>query len=313
MTPQPADTIFSARGKIMLTGEYLVLEGARTLARPTLRRQFLHVGTQGIPGQLQWVSLDYQGKSWFEYTFRPSEPDFKLKLSQDPVAAKLWSLLDFNASLSGLDVVQPGYKVTTRLEWPRDWGLGSSSSLVVLLSRWFGSDPFVVQQDILGGSGYDIACGLSDEAIIYTLKEGQPKYQPVNTNPTFERHAAFAWLGSKADTDLAIRHFKQLVSAEDITDSIPRVDLITDTVLVSTDAQEMVEALGEHEAIIGSLIQREPIRHKHFKTFPGMVKSCGAWGGDFVLFLGREPSEAFMQKTASSYGLQLFTPAELFC
>ena len=55
---------FYSRGKLLLSGEYLVLKGARALALPTKLGQTLSFEKKQS-SQLIWKSLDKNGLSWF--------------------------------------------------------------------------------------------------------------------------------------------------------------------------------------------------------------------------------------------------------
>jgi hypothetical protein len=52
------------------------------------------------------------------------------------------------------------------------------------------------------------------------------------------------------------------------------------------------EACRSHEALLSMLIQRPTVQDRLFPDFPGVVKSLGAWGGDFVMAAADEPSAA---------------------
>jgi hypothetical protein len=41
--------------------------------------------------------------------------------------------------------------------------------------------------------------------------------------------------------------------------------------------------LEEHELIMGGVLGRKPVKDYLFGDFKGIVKSLGAWGGDFVM------------------------------
>ena len=58
---------FYSNGKLLITGEYLVLDGAKALALPTKYGQFLKI-TTGAVGQIHWASFDYDNSLWFEET-----------------------------------------------------------------------------------------------------------------------------------------------------------------------------------------------------------------------------------------------------
>ena len=59
---------FYSNGKLLITGEYLVLDGANAFALPTKFGQNLIV-EKGSPQKIKWTSLDADGNIWFEDTF----------------------------------------------------------------------------------------------------------------------------------------------------------------------------------------------------------------------------------------------------
>jgi mevalonate kinase len=56
---------FYSNGKLLITGEYLVLDGAKAFALPTKFGQSLII-EEGSNKAIQWVS--YDGSVWFENT-----------------------------------------------------------------------------------------------------------------------------------------------------------------------------------------------------------------------------------------------------
>ena len=62
-------TSFYSNGKLLITGEYLVLDGALSLAIPTIYGQSLTVRPISEK-QLVWKSLDEKGKIWFEERYK---------------------------------------------------------------------------------------------------------------------------------------------------------------------------------------------------------------------------------------------------
>jgi mevalonate kinase len=59
---------YYSNGKLLLTGEYLVLEGAKSLALPTKFGQDLLVAVIQEP-QIIWGSFTHTGACWFEAVF----------------------------------------------------------------------------------------------------------------------------------------------------------------------------------------------------------------------------------------------------
>ena len=48
---------------------------------------------------------------------------------------------------------------------------------------------------------------------------------------------------------------------------------------------------------MSAVLQMETVKEKHFSDFKGVIKSLGAWGGDFVMVLSKQnPKEYFIAK-----------------
>ena len=59
--------------------------------------------------------------------------------------------------------------------------------------------------------------------------------------------------------------------------------------LLSCESLSEFERLMElHESIISNLLGIPRVKNSLFHDYPGIVKSLGAWGGDFVLVSGTE-------------------------
>ena len=56
---------YYSNGKLLITGEYLVLDGAKSLALPTKFGQYLNISS-GSLGQIHWTSFDYDQSLWFK-------------------------------------------------------------------------------------------------------------------------------------------------------------------------------------------------------------------------------------------------------
>ena len=66
----------------------------------------------------------------------------------------------------------------------------------------------------------------------------------------------------------------------------------TDIIYASRRLEHFTEACRSHEALLSSLIQRPTVQERLFPDFRGVVKSLGAWGGDFVMAAADDPSAA---------------------
>lgn len=271
---------FYAHGKLLLSGEYAVLDGALAWAVPTQLGQWLEVYNDE-PGLLVWQALDYEHIPWFEATLKIS--DFSLVQYTDKAYATRLSevLLAARQQNPGFLKKDKGLKVVTRLEFPVEWGLGTSSSLVTLMAEWAGVDAFRLLADTFGGSGYDIACAKSETPILFNLLQGKPLWEMVPHVPPFTEHLYFVYLGQKQNSREGIARYRQ--SGADFDKLVTEITLCTVTMQASQRLDTLQQAMEWHENIISTALQLPKVKERYFPDFPGAVKSLGAWGGDFVL------------------------------
>lgn len=271
---------FYGHGKLLLTGEYAVLDGAKAIALPTKFGQKLSVKpTRG--SDLIWESVGDDGQVWFEANI--SLFDFKpLKTSHEETAAYLGKLLKNAVRLNSefLDKWN-GYKVQTQLEFPRKWGLGSSSTLTYILAQWADVNPFFLHFKISDGSGYDIACAGAEGPIEYSLKDDEIKYTEIEFDPPFKDNIYFVYLNQKQDSEAEVRRYlKEVKSRKDLASKINK---ISEKILECKKLSAFEELIEEHENILSQAIQKPKIKETFFKEYWGSMKSLGAWGGDFAL------------------------------
>ena len=60
--------LFKSNGKILLTSEYLVLDGAKAIALPSKLTQELYV-EQCDKEIIEWQGIDEKGNVWYEENF----------------------------------------------------------------------------------------------------------------------------------------------------------------------------------------------------------------------------------------------------
>jgi len=158
-----------AHGKLLLTGEYLVLEGAFALALPLKYGQSFSV-KKNTDGLLTWQA-NYLQKPWFSAKF--SLPNLKLlSFDNENLALRLHEiLLQLQKMKPGFFSEKQGFLINTELDFNPEYGFGSSSTFIANLARWAHVDPFQLQKNTFGGSGYDIACALSGKPLFFQLKQ----------------------------------------------------------------------------------------------------------------------------------------------
>jgi mevalonate kinase len=279
----------SAPGKLLITGEYAVLHGAKALAVPTRLSQHLKV-TKGSSGRgFHWLSREENGNVWFEAHFDRLNLDI-LETSDLEKAEKVKGLLR-----CGLEIDSTFFedieRVEFKLDFPLSWGLGSSSTLVASLSQWMHVNGFYLMKKVWQGSGYDVAVGTEKTSLIYELEDGRPKWENVTWNPSFSDQLYFVHLNKKMDSSKAVVEF--LTRPKDQS-AFARISEITESV-AGTDSYSLFKLLlEEHNAIIEQLLEMPQHTKQIFPFFDGLVKPLGAWGGDFVLIgTSEKPHDVF--------------------
>jgi len=277
---------FYSNGKLLLTGEYAILDGAKGLALPTKFGQFLRLSGSDSE-HFVWTSLDEADHIWFSSEF--SKKDFKMIHASDvEVAYRLSQILieaqklnsDFSPISNHINSVEA--KVT----FPREWGLGTSSTLIANVAAWANVNPYQLLEATFGGSGYDIACATHNTAITYQRNGFEPIVRDVVFQPSFKDQLFFVYLNQKKNSRQAINSYRNLdFNKEEL---INKVDAITKKILNCTSLIEFEDLLNEHEAILSEILQIPTIKSSLFNDYPNTIKSMGAWGGDFVLTTGTE-------------------------
>ena len=282
-------TLFTTRasGKLLLTGEYFVLDGAVALAVPVRFGQTLRAMSGQEPGTLVWKSTDQDGKTWFQGTFDTKFLDIVTETNA-ATAQTLQSILRACRQQNpGFLTGSEGVEATTQNDFPREWGLGSSSTLIAALALWANVDPYRVLFDTLGGSGYDIACAYADGPLLYQLKKTQPMVQRVDFQPLFAENIYFVYLGKKQNSREGISRYRPRADAFKTTAA--EICRLTERCLMATTLTEFEQVIQQHESIVSRALDLPTVKSQFFGDFPGAVKSLGAWGGDFVLATSRLP------------------------
>ena len=288
---------FYSNGKLLLTAEYLVLDGAKALAIPTKFGQNLIV-EETKSQQIFWKSCDSDGTIWFEDCFDFSEITHpKNSENESSIRHTLLVILQEAYRLNPDFIHQKiGYSIATELSFPRNWGLGTSSTLINNIAQWLHIDAFVLLKNSFGGSGYDIACAQNNSPILYHLDNGKPVVEKVNFEPEFSNHLYFVYLEKKQSSKESITAYYNNKNRE-LTQSIITNDTITQKVVQSKTLTEFAFALEEHESGMSHILEMETIKESLFSDFDGVIKSLGAWGGDFVLVVSKEnPTRYFKEK-----------------
>ena len=268
---------YHANGKLLLTGEYLVLKGALTLAIPTKLGQSLSVETRHGTS-LQWNAYKPDGL-WFSALLTSHLSPLT---STDPAKAeKLTQILKAVQELKPSSF-ESGLRFETHLDFHPEWGLGSSSTLISNLAQWAEVDPYLLLKNTVGGSGYDVACATASTPIFYRLDNEMPQVTPVAFDPPFAEQLYFVYQGKKQHSAKEVADFNARMQRINLDGDIEAVTDISRTLPDVTTLIEFQRLLDCHEAILSHCLDRQPVKQQ-FPDFEGSLKSLGAWGGDFLL------------------------------
>ena len=274
----------------------MVLDGAKAFALPTKFGQNLII-EEANNQIIHWKSHDHDGSIWFE-----AEIPFQSIIRKERFDAShnikntLIEILHEAYQMNSDFITQAkGYEIETHLTFPRLWGLGTSSTLINNIAQWLQIDAFELLRKSFGGSGYDLACAQNNSPILYRLVDEKPVVETIAFEPDFLDKIYFVYLNKKQSSKNAITSY--LNQRGNIDQTIQKIDKITNLVIQSTALKEFALALQQHEIEMSAVLELQTVQEVLFYDFEGIVKSLGAWGGDFVLAISKEnPTSYFKEK-----------------
>jgi mevalonate kinase len=286
------DQYFYGHGKLLLSGEYFVIDGAEALALPTTVGQSMRVKYRhSYQPTLNWKSIDHSGQVWFEANFefwhfnviKATGSDTEKFVQQ---ALKAVRLQNPHFLRDDVDVF-----VETKIEFPLEWGLGSSSSFIYNVAQWAYVSPFELLKRTIGGSGYDIACAQAMGPIKYQRFENKPQWGSVPFDPSFKESLYFIYLGQKQSSLKEITRYSEL-SIPNKSQIVSEITQLTREMIYANDLVTFNKVIRAHEDLVGHHLNYPKVKDVYFSDFWGEVKSLGAWGGDFALVTSNHtPSE----------------------
>lgn len=283
-----------ANGKLLITGEYFVLDGADALAIPTRFGQTLTIEKSD---RFHWRSIDETGKKWLEL--------IDIKATEDKASSKLVEILNF----IGVDVLGKNYIIKS--DFNKDWGLGSSSSLIALLADYFKLNPYELNLKFFRGSGYDIACAFHESPILYSnIDKLDPKIIPVEIPKEIKPYLYFVYLGKKQNSRNAIDQYSNM--KVDKMSIVNQISQISESLLKSKDYKDWIYLLDIHETLISKNLTLEKVSNLELKTLPYFSKSLGAWGGDFAMVITDEAKLQIQNQLKQKQFETLYTYNEIF-
>ena len=283
-------------GKVLLTGEYIILNGALSLASPTKFGQHLKF-EENQSNLINWKSFNYDGNIWFECSIKNENLEIK-STSSKKISNTLIKIINHIRDYNPSFLKENGSDILTNLTFDKNWGLGSSSTLISNLAKLSGVDPYILNNKIFSGSGYDIACADSTSPIVYQLNKDQKTIDEVSFKPSFYEKIYFIYLNNKQSSISEIENYNKNRASDSI---IKEISNITSTILQCNSIEEFNKLIASHELIISNLISKSTVKETLFKDFNGSIKSLGAWGGDMIMATSYDdPNKYFREKGYST-------------
>lgn len=284
---------FYSNGKILITGEYFVLNGALSLAVPTVYGQYLEINDNDS-NLINWTSYNKNREIWFKCELDKDSLKVKYSSSKE-ISEIIKELISYIREKESNFLKSNGSIISTELTFDKDWGLGSSSTLINNLSKFSGVDPYELNTKFFNGSGYDIACADSSSSLLYRLNDNKKEVEKINFNPSFRDKLHFIYLNKKQNSLDEIKSFREKINSKI---GITEISDITKKIILCKDQLEFNSLIKEHENIVSKLTSKEKVKDKLFNDFDGEIKSLGAWGGDFILAsaLDKNPTDYFRSK-----------------
>ena len=287
---------FYAPGKLMISGEYLVLDGAHALGLPCKYGQYLEVveGEINTKPKLFWTSYDHNRTQWFSAKFAINDINIECISTENnytsDVLVKLLQIILKNKP--NIFQKHTDYYIKTSLKFNRDWGLGSSSSLIATLAAWSGVNAYKLLEYSFSGSGYDVAIAQHKTPILYQNINRKRTITSVELRWKFKDKLFFIYQNRKQNSQEQIRNYRALKK--------PNIHLIDQISQIGFDLsncsklEEFESLLTRHELLLAQQLKKDPLA-KTFPQFNGLVKSLGAWGGDFFLATGNSEDMTYFK------------------
>lgn len=267
-------------GKLMLTSEYVALDGALVLSVPTrFGQDFFYDEFQDAQSEVLWEAF-HQDKLWLKAKINYKK--WSITETNLPESAEfIVKVLQFVQQMSATKFKgDASYHLKTNLQFPPDFGLGSSSTLMNNLAQWAEIDPFILNEKSLGGSGYDIAVAKYQQALTYQLTEAGRSVHLIDFNPPFKNELIFIHLKQKQNSREGIKLYR---SKEKSPEFVGQFTKLTKEIIAAKSIQDFSGLMERHELLLSRFLGIAAAKELHFPDCPVFVKSLGAWGGDFVM------------------------------
>ncbi|MEO5813492.1 MAG: hypothetical protein ABIU96_00555 [Rhodanobacter sp.] len=326
------DVVASAPGKLVLTGEYAVLEGAPAIVLALDRRARVVLRDNAGTGYV----IDAPDLGFHDVSGHLDDQQHFCWSGVSGFDAKRLALVASVLESATLDGVLPGFHAVldthalfSSADAKRKLGLGSSAALAVALAgaicaragrRVPAAERLIAAHRRMQGgrgSGLDIAASLTGGAIVYRLRDEQPQITPVRWPDGLL--FACVWSGKAASTGVFLRDlavWRERAPAR-YTALLGELALCADAAaeaFAGNMSGALLEAIAAYAAGLERLgaasgLDIVSAEHRVLATIAAgcgvIYKTCGAGGGDIGIALGADAERlrAFRQRVVQA-GLQ---------
>lgn len=285
---------FTANGKLLLFGEYLVLRGASCLAIPLKYNQRLRVSKHEGKSIL-WGAKN-NGEEWLFIHFSDNLSIIHTTdiYKAEVIQKLLRTVKELNPTL---DWNQLHFCFDTNFE--RNFGFGTSSTLIALLSQWAAVDPYTLLEKSFGGSGYDIAAATASLPFVYTVEDKIT--QTVQFAKAITDNLLFVYLGAKQDSSREISKFKTKTTTDD---QLKQINSLINEAVSCQSIEYWEKLMLSSENLLAEILEVSKVKDHYFCDYPFAIKSLGAWGGDFIMATHRDLAAAKEYFNQKGYTIQ---------
>lgn len=279
-------------GKLLLSNEYAILKDVPGIAFPTKLGQSLLFNETENKRKIQYRAIDHNNKLWFscDLDFNNGFTSTTDGSDQLDLVLKIFNFLYKENPFIFKKLESCGFYISTQLDFPNYYGLGSSSTFIQNICDVFKADSFNVLQQCFGGSGYDIAIAKEKRAGVFVRSIQYLSDIPTTLQKFFqEQHhnLFFVYLGKKQSSSRSINDLSDRINQ---MDKQKYEDLHVFLSSVST-MNQFNDWIVNHEKTLASDLGLTPLVDKFtdISKINGNIKSLGAWGGDFALLSSEYP------------------------
>ena len=167
-------------------------------------------------------------------------------------------------------------RIETHLQFPQEWGLGSSSTLCALLARWSLGDAQKIQQAVWGGSGYDVAVAEVGKPLVYWISGDEPNWAEWRLMPELSANWWILMPGNKQNSRESLRSVKErLLELQQEPFIMHQLKQIIDRIKLAEDVPTMEAGLEMYQAILGTILELDtPYQKMGWQPVRGCSPLC---------------------------------------